>query len=67
MPETSGQKRPTFRAQMGNVSVDFPSALGIVQERIGVAIGGNKNTSYCHPFLSVYQQLTPRMADMALN
>ena len=30
-----------------------------------MAIGDNKNTSYCHPFLSVYQLLTICVADVA--
>ena len=32
-----------------------------------MAIGGNKKTSYYHPFLSVYQQLTICVADVTLK
>lgn len=32
-----------------------------------MAIGDNKNTSYCHPFLSVYQLLTICVADVTIK
>lgn len=50
-----------------NIKASKVKYWGFLQDWQGVAIGDNKNTSYCHPFLSVYQLLTICVTDVTIK